>query len=53
MLQMFADNLGASWADVLLNEAELCAKDVSKPVQHVHRFSEWQLHTLAAVVSLG
>jgi hypothetical protein len=53
MLQMFGDNLGASRADVWLNEAEICAKEVSKPVRHVHRFSEWQLHTLAAVVSLG
>jgi hypothetical protein len=53
LLQVFADNLGASRANAWLNEAELFAKDVSKPVRHDHRYNEWQLRTLAAVVSLG
>jgi hypothetical protein len=37
----------------MLNHADICAKDVSKSVQHVHRFSEWQFHILTTVVSLG
>jgi hypothetical protein len=52
-LQVFDDNPFAYRADVWLNHAELCAKDVIRYVRQVQRFSEWYVHALAAVVSLG